>query len=301
MADHSRRTAVLSIGLLLLVFATGLYLSSRRLLGRSALPFGGGSVAVLPIGGVIYADRAFGADLLELSDRSEVKAFVLEIRSPGGSVGASQDLFSQVRRLREEDSRPVIAWIGDVGASGGYYVALGADSIFALPGSMTGSIGVIMQLPHAEELLKKVGIGIEVVKSGEYKDLGSVARGLSEGEREILEELVNDVYEQFVDAVAENRSLSRQAVLQVADGRVISGERAAELGLIDGIATLQEAIERAGRMAGLGPNPRTVRPRQRKVGLFDLITGIEEAGLRNWLPWPTRPVAEGPQLLYLWR
>jgi len=157
MADQTRRAALLSIGLLLTVFAGGLYLSSRILLGRSPLPFGGGSVAVLPIGGVIYADRPFGRDLVALSDRSEVKAFVLEIRSPGGAVGASQDLFGQVRRLREKDDRPVIAWIGDVGASGGYYVALGADSIFALPGSMTGSIGVIMQLPNAEELMKKVG------------------------------------------------------------------------------------------------------------------------------------------------
>ncbi len=301
MADQPRRAALLSIGLLLMVFAGGLYLSSRTLLGRSPLPFGGGSVAVLSIGGVIYADRSFGRELMALRDRSEVKAFVLEIRSPGGSVGASQDLFGQVRRLREEDDRPVIAWIGDVGASGGYYVALGADSIFALPGSMTGSIGVIMQLPHAEELMKKVGIGIEVVKSGEYKDLGSVARSLSPGEREILEELVNDVYEQFVQTVVENRNLSREEVLRVADGRVLSGKRAADLGLVDGIATLQEAIDRAGRMAGLGENPSTVRPRERKVGLFDLVNGIAESKLRGWLPWLAQPTTTGPQLLYLWR
>ncbi len=301
MADQTRRAALLSIGLLLTVFAGGLYLSSRILLGRSPLPFGGGSVAVLPIGGVIYADRPFGRDLVALSDRSEVKAFVLEIRSPGGAVGASQDLFGQVRRLREKDDRPVIAWIGDVGASGGYYVALGADSIFALPGSMTGSIGVIMQLPNAEELMKKVGIGIEVVKSGEYKDLGSVARGLSPGEREILEGLVNDVYEQFVEAVVENRNLSREEVLRVADGRVLTGRQAAEVGLVDGIATLQEAIDRAGRMAGLGDNPSTVRPRERKVGLFDLVNGIAESKLREWLPWRAQPATTGPQLLYLWK
>ena len=301
MADQTRRAALLSIGLLLMVFAGGLYLSSRALLDRSPLPFGGGSVGVLPIGGVIYADRSFGRDLVALSDRSEVKAFVLEIRSPGGAVGASQDLFGQVRRLREEDDRPVIAWIGDVGASGGYYVALGADSIFALPGSMTGSIGVIMQLPNAEEFMKKVGIGIEVVKSGEYKDLGSVARGLSPGEREILEGLVNDVYEQFVEAVVENRNLSREEVLRVADGRVLTGRQAAAVGLVDGIATLQEAIDHAGRMAGLGDNPSTVRPRERKVGLFDILFGIAESRLRGWLPWGTRPTTTGPQLLYLWR
>jgi protease-4 len=301
MADQKRRATVLSIVLLLLVFGSGVYLSSRLLLGRSALPFGDGRVGVLPIGGVIYADRSFGRDLAELSDREEVKAFVLEIRSPGGSVGASQDLFGQIKRLREEDDRPVVAWIGDVGASGGYYVALGADSILALPGSMTGSIGVILQLPHAEELLKKMGVGIEVVKSGEYKDMGSIARSLSEEERAVLEELVNDVYEQFVAAVVENRDLTREEVMRVADGRVISGKRAQELGLVDGLGTLQEAIDRAAGMAGLGENPPTVRPGQRKIGLIDLLSGVAEGRLREWMPWMERPRAAGPQLLYLWR
>lgn len=258
-------------------------------------------MAVVPIAGLIYPDRSFGRDLRELSRRGEVKAFVLEIRSPGGTVGASQELYGQVRRLREEDDRPVIAWIGDVGASGGYYVALAADSIFALPGSTTGSIGVIMQLPQAAELMKKVGIGIEVVKSGEFKDMGSMARSLSAGEREILERLVNDVYEQFVDAVVENRRLPRPEVLNVADGRVVSGARAADLGLVDGVATLQEAINRAGRMAGLGDRPPTVRPRPRRVGLFDFLIGMTEERLRGLVPWLAQPAATGPQLLYLWR
>ena len=301
MADRKHHATILSIVLLLLLFGSGVYLSSRLLLGRSALPFGDSRVGVLPIGGVIYADRSFGRDLVELSDRDEVKAFVLEIRSPGGSVGASQDLFGQIKRLREQDDRPVIAWIGDVGASGGYYVALGADSILALPGSMTGSIGVIMQLPHAEELLKKMGVEIEVVKSGEYKDIGSISRGLSEDERSILEELVNDVYEQFVTAVVENRDLSRDEVLRLADGRVISGERAAELGLVDGLGTLQEAIDRAAAMAGLGKNPPTVRPGHRKTGLLDLLSGMAEGRLREWMPWLERPQTAGPELLYLWR
>ena len=301
MADQARRAALLSIGLLLLVFAGGLYLSSRLLLGRPAFPFGGGSVAVLPIVGVIYAERSFGRDLVALRRRDEVKAFVLEIRSPGGSVGASQELYSQVKRLREEDDRPVLAWIGDVGASGGYYVALGADSIFALPGSITGSIGVIMQFPQAEELLRKVGLEMQVVKSGEFKDVGSFARPLTETDRLVLEELVNDVYEQFVGVVVENRGLSREEVIRVADGRVISGERAVELGLVDGLGTLQEAIDRAGRMAGLGENPATVRPRHRKIGVFDLLTGVAESTVRSWLPWLRTASASHPQLLYLWR
>jgi protease-4 len=171
----------------------------------------------------------------------------------------------------------------------------------ALPGSMTGSIGVIMQLPHAEELLKKMGVGIEVVKSGDYKDLGSISRALTEAERAILEELVNDVYEQFVAAVVENRDLTREEVLRVADGRVVSGERAVQLGLIDGLGTLQEAIDRAAAMAGLGENPPTVRPGQRKTGLIDLLSGIAEGRLREWMPWLERPRSAGPQLLYLWR
>jgi protease-4 len=206
-------------------------------------------VAVLPVIGVIDSERQFVEDLQRFRDDPSVRAFVLEIRSPGGGVGASQAMYGELERLRREDDRPLVAWIGDIGASGGYYVALPADSIFALPGSITGSIGVIMQFPNAEELFRKVGVELEVVKSGRLKDLGSPVRELSEEERQVLQGLVDDVWNQFVEAVVLGRELDRARVEELADGRVFSGEGAWEEGLVDRLGTFQDALNTAGRMA----------------------------------------------------
>lgn len=295
----NRRTA-LAIFLILAIFAGGVYVSSRLILDGDFLA--GGQVAVLPIQGVITSERSILRHFDEFRRRGSVEAFVLEIRSPGGTVGASQAIYRALRHLRKEgDERPIVAWMGDVAASGGYYVSLAADTIYALPGTLTGSIGVIMEFPNAQELLRKVGIGWEVVKSGEYKDLGSFTRPLSESERAILQGVVQDVWGQFVDEVAERRSLERDAVVALADGRIFSGEQALEHGLIDRIGTLDEAIAAAGRMANLGDRPRTVRPRPARLRLIDLLLGVSEAEARRLLDWlPSTPSAT-PRLLYEWR
>lgn len=303
MSDQSRSTIAVLLTLLL-VFGVGAYLAAGALAGR-ALPLlpRGDRVAVIPVEGVISSGSVEG--VLKTLDRYErdasVRAFVLEIRSPGGTVGASQALYREVRSRRETGDRPVIAWIGDVGASGGYYVALAADSIYALPGSLTGSIGVIMEFPNAQELLRKVGLGWEVVKSGEHKDLGSPARPLGPGDREILEGLVRDVHEQFVEAVADRRPLPRERVAELADGRIFSGRQAAGLGLIDRIGTLQEAIDAAGRMAGLGENPPTTRPREPRIGLIDLLFGVSESQARRLLTTVLPAPAGTPRLRYEWK
>lgn len=299
----NRRTALFAIFALLFVFAGGLYLSVRLLSGGDVRLFGGDRVAVLPLEGVITSERGFLEQLRRYRKDGSVRAFVLEIRSPGGAVGASQSLYRTVRELRETDDRPVVAWIGDVGASGGYYVALAADSIYALPGSITGSIGVIMEFPNAQELLRKVGLSFEVVKSGEHKDMGSFIRPMSESDRAILEGVVRDVWDQFVEAVGENRAMERERVVSLADGRIFTGEQAVELGLVDGIGTLQEAIDAAGRMAGLGEEPATVRPAERRLGLLDLLLGSGRARWRGLLVEPLVRSAEPgtPRLLYEWR
>ncbi len=285
---------------ILLVFAVGIYLSSRAVLGRSGF-LRGGHVAVLPIEGVIGSERAILRNLEAFRRDGAVRAFVLEIRSPGGTVGASQAIYRAVRTLRDEDDRPVIAWMGEIAASGGYYVALAADSVYALPGTLTGSIGVIMEFPNAEELLRKVGVEWQVVKSGEHKDMGSRVRPLSDSDREILEGVIRDVYDQFVDAVADNRPLDRSEIVPLADGRIFTGEQAVELRLADGIATLDEAIGIAGRMAGLGEHPRTMRPRPAKIGLIDLLLGVTRAEARGLFDWIPAAVSGTPRLLYEWR
>jgi protease-4 len=183
-------------------------------------------------------------NLAEFRDDKTVRGFIIEIRSPGGVAGTAQSMYTELARLRDQDDRPVVAWIGEVGASGGYYVALGADSILALPSSITGSIGVIMEFPNAEEFLRKAGVGLEVVKSGDLKDLGSPVRSPTDEERRVLQELVDDVYEQFVGAVSENRRMDRASVVAVADGRVMSGAAGAKTGLL-GCSSRSRGVEAA--------------------------------------------------------
>lgn len=233
----------------------------------------GGRIAVLPITGTIVDDRELLGQLKAFRHDRSVHGFVVAINSPGGVVAPAQSLYSALRELRESDSRPVIAAIGGVGASGGYYVALGADSIFALPGSMTGSIGVIMELPDASVLLGKVGITMQTVKSAEHKDIGSPFRPLNEGDRALLNALIEDVYEQFVAVVAEERRLDPAAVRRVADGRILSGRQALEAGLIDRLGNIDAAVAAAGRMAGLGDHPRTVYPAESRPTIWDVLFG----------------------------
>lgn len=306
MTDQ-RRSTLLAIALLLLLFGGGAVLALSRVMDRP-LPLvpGGDRVAVVAVEGVITFETAPVRALRRLREEDRVRALVLEIRSPGGTVGASQALYREVRAFREAD-RPVVAWIGDVGASGGYYAAAGADSVFALPGSITGSIGVIMQFPDARGLLQKAGLQVEIVKSGEHKDAGSPVRALDESDREVFQTLVDDTYGQFLDAVARGRRLSMDSARTLADGRVYSGERAARIGLIDGTATFPEAVDAAGRMAGLGEDPPLLRPDRRRRSWTDVLLGGPEGLLATAAEsllgggGPAARSWSSPRLMYLWR
>jgi protease IV len=177
-------------------------------------------------------------------------------------VAPTQEIFTAVRRLREA-KKPVVASLGSVAASGGYYVAVSADRIFASPGTLTGSIGVVMQLANVEGLLKKVGVEYVVVKAGAYKDVGNFARAMTSEERRILQSLLDDVYDQFISAVAEGRGLDPQAVRAFAEGRIYSGRQAHGLKMVDDLGGLEDAIEAAAKMAGLPPKPKVLYPRRR--------------------------------------
>lgn len=282
------------------VFLIGLVISIRWLSSGDGLS-SGGAVAVVPLLGSIADEDQFIENLTTLKEDDGVQAFIIEIESPGGTVGASQSIYEAIRDLRDGDERPVIAWMGDVAASGGYYAAMGADSVFALPGTITGSIGVLMEFPDAGELFSKVGLNWQVVKSGEFKDMGSLSRPLSDTDRKVLEVFITDVYEQFVEVVAANRPLSIEEVRELADGRIYSGRQAEELGLIDELSTLSAVISLTGVMAGLGSDPKVVRPQDPTVGLLDLLLGI--AGLEaQGLVGSLLPIQRGtPRLLYEWR
>jgi protease IV len=237
---------------------------------------GGSKVAVVEVVGVIgvATDRSHEPDAIvrtlgEYRDDPAVRAVVLRIDSPGGVVAPTQEIVAAVRRLREA-KKPVVASLGSVAASGGYYVAVSADRIFASPGTLTGSIGVVMQLANVEGLLKKVGVEYVVVKAGAYKDVGNFARAMTPEERRILQNLLDDVYEQFIAAVAEGRRLEPQAVRGFAEGRIYSGRQAQGLRMVDELGGLEDAIEAAARMAGLPPKPKVVYPR-RPFSLRELL------------------------------
>jgi protease-4 len=264
-------------------------------------------IAVLPLRGVITQNHRVLRELRDYRDDGSVKGFVLWVNSPGGEVAPSQEVYRELNRARE-DGYPVVAAIGSVGASGAYYAALGADTILAMPGSLVGSIGVLFEFPNAQELLEKVGLRFEVIKSSEHKDLGSPYREVTEAERALLQTVVDDVYAQFLEAIAEERGMSSDSVMEIADGRLLSGRLAVEYGLIDGEGDLVDAIAVAGNMAGLGPEPRTVmREERRRVTWLDLLTSV--AALATGRGGAVAPLSDswtggldrGPRLMYLLR
>ena len=264
------RIALITVGLT--VGIVGIFLGTVWLLlammDQGGFP-GGSRVAIVEVDGIIGvgADRGGDADTIvrtlgEHRDNPAVAAVILRINSPGGLVGPTQEIFAAVERVRAA-GKPVVASLGAVAASGGYYVAVAANRIFANPGTLTGSIGVIMQLANVEGLLKKVGVEYIVVKAGAYKDVGSFARAMKPEERQVLQALLDDVYGQFVTAVAEHRGLDKKAVLGFADGRVYSGQQARALKMVDELGGLEDAIDAAGRLAGIPGKPRIIYPRRR--------------------------------------
>ena len=269
----------------------------------SATGSGGGiklgeRIAVIPIDGVIGDDKKVLDEIREFRDDASIKGYVVAINSPGGSVGPSQSIYSEIKRIRQEDKKPVIAAISSVGASGGYYVALAADSIYANPGSITGSIGVIMELPNVEPLMKKVGVEWQVVKSAEHKDIGSPFRQMTPGDRDLLNAMVQDVYGQFVDVVSKERRLNRADVLQLADGRVLSGRQAQQSKLIDRLGNFNDAVAAAGRMAGIGKRPKLVYPTEKKPTLFDVLLGRAAVSTISTIMRPIEDAASTPRVKF---
>ena len=258
----------------------------------------GSRIAVIPIEGVITDDREILEQIRRFRNDRTVKGYVVAINSPGGSVGPSQSIYAELKKLRDEDGQPVVASIGGVGASGGYYIALGADSIFALPGSLTGSIGVIMELPEIRELMDKVGVEMRTIKSAEHKDVGSMFREMTPSDSAVLNDLVQDVYDQFVEAVVTERRLEREALATLADGRVLTGRQAQRSGLVDRLGNVQDAIAAAGRMAGLGKDPSVVFPAEKRPTLLDVLFGRGTVGALERFMRPLDQVSV-PRLKYL--
>jgi len=326
---QKRKTSFL-IGLFLLLFLGFMAILALVVLfsqfGR--IPFlRGGTVALLEIDGLISDTQEEMQRLRRYVENPTVRAIVLRIDSPGGSVGASQELYSEIRKLRTESRKPIVASMGNLAASGGYYIACAADEIYANPGTLTGSIGVILQLYDLQGVARKIGFDIDVVKSGRFKDTGSMFRDLTPAERELLDQMIADTYEQFLDAILATRrqdlataflkhglisfpttvtatttatavapaapALPTTAALAAipglyqraedvpedvvrvylrsfADGRLLTGRQAHELGLVDALGNARDAIHRAAQRAGMRGEPTVMRERE-SSSIMDLF------------------------------
>lgn len=229
-------------------------------------------IALIRIEGVILDSKETVRELKEFGESSTVKAIVLRIDSPGGGVVPSQEIHDAVKRVRNKNNKTVVASMGTVAASGGYYIASATDRIMANPGTLTGSIGVIMELTNLQGLFKKIGVENVVVKSGRYKDIGSPFRKMTPEDRRILQAVMDDVHGQFIEAVAEGRSLDISEVRRLADGRIFTGRQAKDVMLVDELGNLDDAIRLAADMVGIEGEPKVVEP-SKPFSLRRLIEG----------------------------
>lgn len=241
--------------------------------GRSTRFVLGDKVGYITVAGAITSSEKIIDQIEDFKEDGSIKAIVLRINSPGGAVGPSQEIYDEVKAAAA--AKPLVVSMGSVAASGGYYIAVPAQRILANPGTITGSIGVIMQFTNVEDLLDKVGLKNEVVKSGQHKDIGSPVRPMSEADRMILQSLIDDVYAQFVEAVAEARDMAPDKVRQLADGRIYTGRQALQAGLVDELGGFQDAIRVAAELAGIQGKPKVVYPAPDKEELLQYF--IKEA------------------------
>lgn len=243
------------------------------------------SIAVVEITGVIFSPDTAVEKIERYITEENIPAIVLRLNTPGGGISATQEIYETVRKARAAGKK-VIASMGTVAASGGYYIAAACDTIIATPGTITGSIGVIATFPEFSELYRKIGVNFTVVKAGKFKDTGSSSRKMTDEEKAELEALILDSYEQFLDAVAESRGLTLDEVRQIAEGRVYTGRQALEKGLVDLLGTYQDAVDLAGELAGIGKNPPVIKEKRGTIweALVNGINTLFFAGIERSFP-----------------
>ncbi len=251
-------------------------------------------IALVEISGQIFDSRDIVRQLSKYRRDDDIKAILLRINSPGGAVAPSQEIYDEVLRVRA-DKKKIYASMGSLAASGGYYIAVAADRIFANPGTLTGSIGVIMAFGNAEKLMEKIGIEPQVVKSGKYKDVGSPARKMTAEERIYLQRVVNDVHQQFIDAVAKGRNITIKEARKLADGRVFTGRQALKLKMVDEMGGLEDVIVKLGEAAGIEGRPKVIWE-EPKRGFVEWLmeSSLPKEFKANWMP------SQFPSLQFLW-
>jgi protease-4 len=241
----------------------------------------GDKVALIRVEGAIIDSKDTVDQIKDFVKDPSTKAIVLRIDSPGGAVAPSQEIYEEVRKAISK--KKIVVSMGSVAASGGYYIASPASRIFANPGTLTGSIGVIMEIPNFEGLMNKLGIKTEVVKAGRHKDIASIFRGMKKEDREILQGVLDNVHEQFINAVASGRKMLPEDVKKIADGRVFTGEQALKAGLVDELGDLEDAVKAAGKLSGIKGEPVVVT-RKEKFSFFNLLRDEVPKELKDLFP-----------------
>jgi len=267
-------------GFVILLFLISI-IFAKFLLGEKK-SFGiGDEIGVLEVKGMILDSQEFIKQLHDFRDNERIKAVVLRIDSPGGVVGPSQEMYEEVKKFAQQ--KKVVVSMGSLAASGGYYIAAPATMIFANPGTVTGSIGVLMKLSNIQGLLGKIGMNSFVLKSGKFKDSGSPVRPMTREDKEIMQGVIDSMHGQFVNAVAEGRKIPVVEVKKIADGRIFSGEQALKIKLVDRLGNLQDAIAETAKMVGIKGEPKLVYPPEKKRTLLDFLVESTSDRIANKL------------------
>lgn len=258
------------------LFAVSLKIAKSLLAGADSALSAKSGIGLVEVKGMILDSKETIRQLRHFLKQDGIKAVVLRVDSPGGIVAPSQEIFEEVRKFASK--KKIIVSMGSLAASGGYYISAPATMIYANPGTITASIGVILKLSNIEALMDKIGIKSHTLKTGKYKDSGSPLRNFSPEDRAMLQSVIDNTHQQFVRAVAEGRKLPIDEVRKIADGRILSGEQAKAARLVDRLGTLQDAIEEAGKQAGIKGDPEVILPPKKKVNYLDLLAGgVEES------------------------
>ncbi len=254
-------TAVFFAGMTALIFGGSVFIKSS--VSSVVSSSSDGNVGVVELTGVITSSKKIIEQIKTFKENSSIKAIVLRVNSPGGGVGPSQEIYREI--VKTKKTKKIIASFGSVAASGGYYAACASDGIMADPGTITGSIGVIMEYANFQEIMKKIGLAPIVIKSGKFKDIGSPVRPIKEEEKKILQGVADEIHLQFIKDVAKGRGIKQDKIAKIADGRIYTGEKAMEIGLVDKLGNLDDAIDWAGKIGGVKGKIKAVYPEKDRI------------------------------------
>jgi len=304
MAERRSRTLLwILIGggaffLFVLAVFTLVYLTIHAGTSEAGLgAFGGDRIGVVDLEGVILSPQPVVGQLKKFADDSSIKAIILHVNSPGGGVAASEEIYREVKRVRAEKKKKIFVSIESVGASGAFYVASAADKIYANQGSIVGSIGVIAQWVNYGDLLKWAKLKDVVIKTGEFKDTGNPSRDLTPAEQAYMQSLIDNMFGQFIQAVADGRGLKYDDVKAIANGKVWTGEQAKSMKLIDSIGDFEKVVEETAKSVGIPGEPTLVRPEKDRRTLLDLLLG----DVSQYLPSREKLMEQQVGFYFLWK